>query len=115
VKRQSERAKAQVELAQQHLYDVRMGLLQRFWEEYDVGFLQQGLAEQLPANQDSIDRRGFEWFYWQRKTSCIVTIKTNFRNVKFSPDSERFASRGNGIIKLWDAVTGQETLTLTLK
>ena len=29
----------------------------------------KGSIEQLPANQGGIDRRGFEWFYWQRKMS----------------------------------------------
>ena len=57
----------QTELAEQRLYDVRMNLVQRYWEDYDGELFQQGLDEQLPANQGGIDRRGFEWFYWQRK------------------------------------------------
>ena len=32
--RESERAKAQSELAEQRLYDVRMNLVQRYWEDY---------------------------------------------------------------------------------
>ena len=57
----------QTELAEQRLYDVRMNLVQRYWEDYHRVLFQQGLVEQLPANQGGIDRRGFEWFYWQRK------------------------------------------------
>ena len=59
----------QTELAEQRLYDVRMNLVQRDWEDYNGALLQQGLDEQLPANQGGIDRRGFEWYYWQRKIS----------------------------------------------
>ena len=60
-------AKLQAELAEQRLYDVRMNFVQRHWEDYDGYLLQQGLDEQLPANQRGIDRRGFEWFYWPQK------------------------------------------------
>ena len=66
----------QTELAEQRLYDVRMNLVQRYWEDYHGELLQQGLDEQLPANQGGIDRRGFEWFYWQRKISSgHITLK----------------------------------------
>jgi hypothetical protein len=38
--------------------------------------LRQGLDEQLQANQRGIDRRGFEWFYWQQKISSgHITLK----------------------------------------
>ena len=66
----------QTELAEQRLYDVRMNVVQRYWEDYNGDLLQQGLDEQLPANQRGIDRRGFEWFYWQRKMSSgHITLK----------------------------------------
>ena len=53
-----------------------MNLVQRYWEDYNGELLQQGLDEQLPANQGGIDRRGFEWFYWQRKISSgHITLK----------------------------------------
>ena len=48
----------QTELAEQRLYDVRMNLVQRYWEDYNGALLQQGLDEQLPVNQGGIDRRG---------------------------------------------------------
>ena len=73
---QTELAKAQTELAEQRLYDVRMNLVQHYWEDNNGELLQQGLDEQLPANQRGIDRRGFEWFYWQRKMSSgHITLK----------------------------------------
>jgi len=37
-----------------------MNLVQLYWEDYDSALFEQGLDEQLPANQSGIDRRGFE-------------------------------------------------------
>ena len=73
-----------------------MNLVQRYWEDYNGRLLLRGLDEQLPANQGGIDRRGFEWFYWQRKLySGHVTIKGHTRHaVAFSPDGKRLATAG---------------------
>jgi eukaryotic-like serine/threonine-protein kinase len=138
-RREAEQARAkereQTELAEKRLYDVRMNFVQRNWEDYDGKLFQQGLDDQLPANQGGIDRRGFEWFYWQRKISSgHITLKWDtggFKGVAFSPDGHRLGSAGyvksvafspdghrlasagfGGTVKVWDAGTGQETLTL---
>ena len=70
-------ARKETELAKHRLYDVRMNhdgaaLLGGL----DLTRLLGRLDEQLPANQGGIDRRGFEWFYWQRKMSSgHITLK----------------------------------------
>ncbi|MGO9916157.1 MAG: protein kinase domain-containing protein, partial [Isosphaeraceae bacterium] len=106
----------QTQLAEQRLYDARMNLVQRYWEDYYGAVMQQGLDEQLPANQGGIDRRGFEWFYWQRKlASGHVTLKAHnpgVNSVAYSPDGRHFAAGGtSGTVTVWEAVTWHETLT----
>ena len=94
--------KKQTELAEQRLYDVRMNLVQRYWEDSNGELLQQGLDEQLPANTGGIDRRGFEWFYWQRKMSSgHITLKghTDSRHERgVQPRRQRLASAS----RRWD-------------
>ncbi len=118
--RESERAKAQTELAEQRLYDVRMNFVQRNWEDYHGNLLLRGLDEQLPANQRGVDRRGFEWFYWRRKTSSgLITLKGHpddpfpSMRVALSRDGRRIIGGGrDGAVKVWDDATGKPTLTL---
>ena len=114
-------ARTAEELANRRLYIARMNQMARLWEEGNGRALFQTLAEQLPENQAGVERRGWEWYYWQRKaTSGHITLKghtTPVWKVRFSPDGTRLASVGgvlgkSGEIKLWDAATGHETLNI---
>ena len=107
--------RAQTDLAEQRLYDVRMNLVQRYWDDYNSDLFHGGLEEQLPVNQGGADRRGFEWFYWQRKRySGYVTLRGNSSNnerLAFSPDGKQLAtSRHDGTVTVWDVATRGETV-----
>jgi WD40 repeat protein len=115
---ESARAKAQTELAEQRLYDVQMNFVQRNWEDYHGTLVGRLLDEQLPSDQGGADRRGFEWFYWRRKTlSGQITLKGHpddpFLRTAFSRDGGRIIGGGrDGSVKVWNATTGEEILGL---
>jgi tRNA A-37 threonylcarbamoyl transferase component Bud32 len=64
--RREQEARDQAELASRRLYDARMNMVQRCWEDSNVLTMQEILEDQHPRNQGGVERRGWEWYYWER-------------------------------------------------
>ena len=106
--------------ALRHLYVTDMTLAQSAWKEARVGeivrLLDRHKPGELPAGGPK-DLRGFEWHYWNRLVHpyqmSLDRHTGAVRSVAFSSDGKRLASASyDQTVKVWDAMTGQETLVL---
>jgi WD40 repeat protein len=108
------REKAQTDAAKEELertlYYQRIALAEREWSANNLGLVEQ-LLDACPP-----DLRGWEWGYLRRLRYQRVPDLHHAQallGVAVSPDGERIASSSlDGIIKIWDAKTGQELLTI---
>jgi WD40 repeat protein/serine/threonine protein kinase len=109
-------AETERDRSQSLLYVADLNLAKRAWDEVNVGRALELLDLHRPQTGQP-DLRNFEWFYLDRLFHRdLLTFKGHTNavwSVKFSPDGKRLASAGGGgPLKVWDAASGQEILTL---
>ena len=98
--------------ARHNLYIADMNLIQREWENNNVGHVLELLEETR-----KLPERGFEWGYWNRLCHLdLLTLKGHqgyVSSVAISPDGKRIVtgSRDN-TARVWEAASGKELLTL---
>ncbi len=101
---QVEVAKANAHLANDRAYISDLRLVQRAWEENQVGLVHELLEGQRPEKTGGEDLRHFEWRYWWRMShNELHTIQTHtgvsgvtyvVNGLAFSPDGRHLASCG---------------------
>ncbi|HLJ97721.1 MAG TPA: serine/threonine-protein kinase, partial [Gemmataceae bacterium] len=94
-----------LEREHQNSYYQRIALAEREWSANNLGRVEQ-LLEECPA-----DLRGWEWHYLKRlrhQTLSPLGHEHTLQCVVFSPNGQCLASGSrDGVIKVWDAHTGQ--------
>jgi WD40 repeat protein/tetratricopeptide (TPR) repeat protein len=108
--RESEQqAQRQLARAEGLVYAGQIDRAQQYWREGHAA-----------AAQDLLERCRWDYRGWEHRylytlfDASHLTLKSNSgcESVCFSPDGRRLASAGRGGVKVWDAQTGQELLTL---
>ena len=105
-------ARKQLARAESASYIANMNLIQRDWENNNVGRVLELLEESR-----SYQGRGFEWGYWNRLCHTEMFTLEGHANavncVALSPDGRRIVTGSrDSTAKVWDFRTGRELLTL---
>ncbi len=121
--RQRDEVRALNDRLQRTLYAAHMILAQHAWDAGGTDRARE-LLEQHHPKPGETDLRGFEWHYLYRLCHAdLLTLghTTFVHSVAYSPDGKRLASgTGSGPpwavtdVKVWEARTGQEMLTLKI-
>jgi len=106
-------ARRETTRAQQYLYSMRIGLVQRTWRQGDLVKTRELLRQNTPA-PGRVDHRGWEWRYFQRQVeSCVIgDLKSAINSMDYSADGKLLAMApwgGNDRVVLWDMKTRKIT------
>ena len=96
-------------------YGADMLKIQNAWDEGDMPRVVELLEAQRPQSGDA-DNRGWEWYYWLKRTHGEVFTLANsagqdIDRVRFSPDGKEIATAGVAVT-LWSATTGKPLFSL---
>ncbi|MFL5245853.1 MAG: WD40 repeat domain-containing serine/threonine protein kinase, partial [Gemmataceae bacterium] len=107
-----EQTKEALKSSKTYHYFHRIGLAERDWESNNIA-----RTRELLQDCDQEEQRRWEWRYLQRLCHTELLVLSGhtkvLRSVAITPDGRYLASSGTDKeIKLWNAVTGKELLSL---